>query len=103
MSKKTLEFNLTLPQVVDTITIELPYFCRPKGRSYMGHCVINDNTVLNVLISKGGGLISTSDDVHKLLNNFDIEPMTRQEFVEMYAQITDSFTQILPYDGHNDN
>jgi len=103
MSQKTITHVIHRPMAVDTITIELPYFCKPKDRNYLHYCIIDDNLVLSVLTSKVGGLISTSDDVGKLLNDFDIEPSTREEFIQAYAQVTDSFTKILPYDGNLDN
>ena len=103
MSKKTITHVIHRPMAVDTITIELPYYCRPKGRPWLHHCIIDDNIVLNVLTSPSGGFISTSDDVSKLMNDFEIEPITRDEFIEAYAMVTDSFTKALPYDGHDND
>jgi len=103
MSKKTITHVISRPMAVDTITIELPYYCKAKDRNYLHYCIIEDDLVLNVLTSKVGGFVSTSDDVGKLLNDFDIVPSTREEFIQAYAQVTDSFTKILPYDGHLDN
>jgi hypothetical protein len=100
MSKKTITHVISRPMAVDTITIELPYYCRNKDRNYLHYCIIEDNLVLNVLISGNGGFISTSDDVSKLLNDFDIVPSTREEFIQAYAKVSDSFTQALPYNGH---
>jgi hypothetical protein len=103
MSKKTITHVISRPMAVDTITIELPYYCKPKDRNYLHYCIVEENLVLSVLTSKVGGLISTSDDISKLLNDFDIVQSTREEFIQAYAQVTDSFTNILPYDGNLDN
>lgn len=101
MSKKTITQVITRPMAVDTITIELPYYCKPKGRDWLFYCIVDETTVLNVMTSPKGGFISTSDDVSKILNDFDIEPTTREAFIQVYAQVTDSFTKILPYDGNH--
>lgn len=84
---------------VDTVTIELPYFCRHKDHAYMNYCITEDETVLTVLTSPSGGFMSTSTEVSKILNDFSLEQITREEFVQVFAQVTDSFTKILPYDG----
>ena len=101
MSKKTITQVITRPMAVDTITIELPYYCKPKGRDWLFHCIVDENTVLNVMTSPKGGFMSVSDEVGKILNDFDIEPTTREAFIQAYAQVTDSFTKILPYDGNH--
>lgn len=97
---KQINFTITRPMAVDTITIELPYYCAYKSRDWQCFCIIDDNKVLEVIDNKTGGLIAVNDRVGELLNNFDIEPIDRERFIQLYAKVTDSFTQALPYDGH---
>jgi hypothetical protein len=100
MSSKTITHVISRPMAVDTITIELPYYCAHKNRDWQCFCIIDDNKVLEVIDNKAGGLIAVNDRVGELLNNFDIVPIERERFIELYAKITDSLTQALPYDGH---
>jgi hypothetical protein len=103
MSKKTITHVIHRPMAVDSITIELPYYCRNKVGNYLYHCIVDDDKVLNLLVTQSGGFISTSDDVTKLLNDPSLEPCSREEFIQSYAKVNDSFTKLLPYDGHLDN
>jgi hypothetical protein len=100
MSKKTITHVISRPMAVDTITIELPYYCAYKQRDWQCFCIIDENKVLEIIDNKAGGLIAVNDRVGELLNNFEIVPIERERFIELYAKVNDSFTQALPYDGH---
>jgi len=100
MSKKTITHVISRPMAVDTITIELPYYCAYKQRDWQCFCIIDENKVLEIIDNKAGGLIAVNDRVGELLNNFDVVPIDSERFIQLYAKVMDSFTQALPYDGH---
>ena len=85
---------------VDTITIELPYYCAYKQRDWQCFCIIDENKVIEIIDNKAGGLIAVNDRVGELLNNFDVVPIDSERFIQLYAKVIDSLTQALPYDGH---
>jgi hypothetical protein len=97
---KQINFTITRPMAVDTITIELPYYCAYKNREWQSFCIIDEDKVIQIIDDPKGGLISINDRVGELLNNFDVEPISRDRFIQMFAKVTDSLTQALPYDGH---
>jgi hypothetical protein len=100
MSKKTITHVISRPMAVDTITIELPYYCAYKQRDWQCFCIIDDKKVIEIIDNKAGGLIAINDRVGELLNNFDIVPIDSERFIQLYAKVIDSLTQALPYDGH---
>jgi hypothetical protein len=100
MSKKTITHVISRPMAVDTITIELPYYCAYKQRDWQCFCIIDENKVIEIIDNKAGGLIAVNDRVGELLNNFDVVPIDSERFIQLYAKVMDSFTQALPYDGH---
>jgi hypothetical protein len=78
----------------------LPYYCAYKNREWQAFCIIDEDKVIQIIDDAKGGLISINDRVGELLNNFDVEPISRDRFIQMFAKVTDSLTQALPYDGH---
>lgn len=100
MSKKTITHVISRPMAVDTITIELPYYCAYKQRDWQCFCIIDENKVIEIIDNKAGGLIAVNDRVGELLNNFDVVPIDSERFIQLYAKVIDSLTQALPYDGH---
>jgi hypothetical protein len=100
MSKKTITHVISRPMAVDTITIELPYYCAYKQRDWQCFCIIDENKVIEIIDNKAGGLIAINDRVGELLNNFDVVPIDSERFIQLYAKVIDSLTQALPYDGH---
>jgi hypothetical protein len=100
MSSKTITHVISRPMAVDTITIELPHYCAYKTRDWQCFCIIDEDKVIQIIDNPNGGLISINDRVGELLNNFDVVPIDRDTFIQLYAKVTDSFTKLLPYDGH---
>ena len=89
MSKKTITHVISRPMAVDTITIELPYYCAYKQRDWQCFCIIDENKVLEIIDNKAGGLIAVNDRVGELLNNFDVVPIDSERFIQLYAKVMD--------------
>jgi hypothetical protein len=100
---KVINFTITRPVAVDTVSINLPYYCRQKNRDWLFYCITEDETVIEVLTGTTSGLITMHDRIGEILNNFDMLPITRDEFIRAFVEVTDSLTKALPYDGHHDN
>jgi hypothetical protein len=95
---KTITHTIKRPQPVDTITLELPHFCKHKDYDWLFYCITEEERVIKIIISDGG-LISSSRHTEEVLDNYDLVNCTREEFIEAFAKVSDSFTKILPYDG----
>jgi len=82
----TYTFHITLPQVVDSLTVELPYFCN-EGSSF--YAMLDEKTIISVndWQSIGQANIWLYKEVPLGMKSPNCKPIERSEFMEKYNSV----------------
>ncbi len=90
----TLTFEIKVPTTVDTITIDLPYYCSDGITLY---AIIAENRVISVndwqRIEQAN--IWLLNEVPNQIRHIDVKPITRAEFVEVYNRVQTKIAELI--------
>lgn len=90
----TLTLEIKVPTTVDTITIQLPYYCTDGITHY---AVISEKQIVSVndwqRIEQAN--IWLLNEVPALLKRPDIQPISRDEFLEVYNRVQTKINELI--------
>jgi hypothetical protein len=90
----SLTFEIKVPQVVDTHTVELPYFCK-YGPSTWAIFTETDIVEVNYYFTIKSACIFKKDRLPSDLEKFEVETITREQFMEDYNRAISLITESL--------
>ena len=90
----TLTFEIKVPTTVDTITIELPYYCSDGITLY---AIMAENKIVSVndwtRIEQAN--IWLLNEVPEMAKRPDVKQITREEFVEVYNRVQTKINELI--------
>ena len=90
----TFTFKITLPQVIDTYTVELPYYCK-LGLAHWAILAEDHFIEVNYYPTIQSANIFKKDKTPSELERFEVEASTREEFLEIYQKAINLITEKL--------
>jgi hypothetical protein len=90
----TLTFSITVPQVVDTHTVDLPYFCK-YGSSHWAILAEDHIIEVNFYTTIKSANIFKKEKLPSEIERFEVEPITREAFLNIYNQSIALITENL--------
>ena len=90
----TLTFDIKVPTTVDTITIELPYYCSDGITLY---AIMAENKIISVndWIRIQQANIWLLNEVPEMAKRLDVKQITREEFVEVYNRVQTKINELI--------
>lgn len=92
----TITLEVKVPQVVDTLTIELPYYCQ-HGRSSFAIMAENEVVEVNIYESIKCAQIFQKTNLPSELDRFETKPITREEFMAKLNEANRMINKTLGY------
>ena len=92
----TITLEVKVPQVVDTLTIELPYYCQHGVTSY---AIMSETDVIDVSIYRSINVahIFKKTNLPSELDRFETKPITREEFMAQLDEANRIINKTLGY------
>lgn len=90
----TLTFSITVPQVVDTHTVELPYFCK-YGPSHWAILAENHIIEVNFYTTIKSANIFKKEKLPNEIERFEVETITREAFMVVLNEAQNLITSGL--------
>ncbi|NBT89111.1 MAG: hypothetical protein EBT51_12575 [Flavobacteriaceae bacterium] len=90
----TLTFEIKVPTTVDTVTIQLPYYCSDGITLY---AIMAENKIVSVndwtRIEQAN--IWLLNEVPEMAKRPDVKQITRDEFVEVYNRVQTKINELI--------
>ena len=90
----SITYEIKVPTTVDTITIELPYYCADE---YGCWAILEENKILAVNNWQriGQASIWLKTEITSEMKMPEVKPITREEFLEIYNAVQSKFSELI--------